>query len=218
MIHTEIVDEREEACSEEEGKKHGEESIAILEQTRRQGSFIPLPQLDADEDGNHESEADKQADDARVAPRVVGASPLQCKKQTDDGRDEDDEAQDVELAHAGDEAHVHSGGVVAVDLDKEEDDDHGDGTNGQVDVEAPAPSAPISETAIVCVRASKHMYVWPVNLRSAEKRTSYTGDSPHATDETESHRAFAQRHNERENDNRAGEEASRSNLVTTQGY
>lgn len=64
MIRTEVVDQGEEAGTKEQGKDHGGQGIAVLEQTRRQSSTVTLPELDSDEDGNHGTEAAEQTDDA----------------------------------------------------------------------------------------------------------------------------------------------------------
>lgn len=137
--------------------------------------MIALPELDADENGNHEAEANEEANDAGVAPCVVGAAPLEGEQEADNGGDEDGGTVEVKLTKTGGEGHILGFGRVAVDVDKEEDDDHGETTDGQIDVKAPAPGGMLGEG-------------------TAEERTSNTGNTPHATNEAESKRSLLKRH------------------------
>lgn len=59
---TKVVDKREETSAEEQTEEHGREHIAILEHARRKSSLVTLPELDPNEDCNHEAKANKEAD------------------------------------------------------------------------------------------------------------------------------------------------------------
>lgn len=69
----------------------------VRKESRRDSSIITAPDLDADEDNDDEPEAEEEAPDARGVPRVGCSSPLKCKQQTDDGANEEDGAQDIDL-------------------------------------------------------------------------------------------------------------------------
>jgi hypothetical protein len=105
-----------------------------------------LLELNANEDQNHEPEADEQADDARVVPGVVSAAPLQSEQQTNDGGNEDGGAEQIELQNAL-HPRLAVGIVTGLDVEEEEDDGHGNAAEGQVDVEAPSPGCVVGEGA-----------------------------------------------------------------------
>ena len=67
-------------------------TLRFLNSPRWQRPVVTLPELDADEDDDHEPEANKQTDDARAVPRILGAAPLQGEQQADDGRNENGRA------------------------------------------------------------------------------------------------------------------------------
>lgn len=69
----------------------------MRKESRRDSSIITAPDLDADEDNDDEPEAEEEAPDARGVPRVGCSSPLKCKQQADDGANEEDGAQDIDL-------------------------------------------------------------------------------------------------------------------------
>lgn len=69
----------------------------MRKESRRDSSIITAPDLDADEDNDDEPEAEEEAPDAGGVPRVGCSSPLKCKQQTDDGANEEDGAQDIDL-------------------------------------------------------------------------------------------------------------------------
>lgn len=175
MTLTEIVDEREETGTKEHGEDDSGQSVPVLEQTRRESSLITLPELDANEDGNHGSKATEETDDTRVVPGIFSTTPLQSKEQADNGRDENGGASKVELAKAIHEGHVDGVRVVAINLDKEEDDEHGQAANGKVDVETPAPGCMFSEG-------------------TSKERASNGSDTPHTTDKTKGKRTLFERH------------------------
>lgn len=172
---TEVVDKGEEAGTKEEGKEHGAHGVAVLEQARGQSSTVTLPELNTNEDGNHETKADKEADDARVAPGIISTTPLQSKQKADDGRDEDGGTDEIEHADTLEKGHLAGLCRVTVNMDEEEDDDHGEATDGEVDVEAPTPGCVLGED-------------------TAKEGTSDGSDTPHATDETKSERTFLEGH------------------------
>jgi hypothetical protein len=172
---TEVVDEREETSTEKHCEGHSSQGVSVLKETRRKSSLVALPELDGNKDGDHGAETTEETNDARVAPSIIGATPLQSEEETDNGRDEDGGTGEVELADAVHERHVDAVGAVAVDVDEEEHDDHGDTTNGKVDVETPAPSGMLSES-------------------TSKKRTSNGSNTPHTTDETKCKRTLLKRH------------------------
>ncbi|GJC89739.1 hypothetical protein ColLi_12577 [Colletotrichum liriopes] len=183
---TQVVDEGEEGGAEEAAEEHGADDVAVLEELGGQRALVALPELDADEDDDHEREADKQADDGGAVPGVLGAAPLQSEDQADDGGEEDGGADEVELQDALDES-LAQGVVLFADGQEEEDEDHGNAADGQVDVEAPSPGRLLREDA-------------------AEQRPCHGGDAPHAADKPESQRPLVEGHRVAEDDNGAGEQ------------
>ena len=75
--------------------------------------------------------------------------------------------------------------------EEEADDDHGDGADGQVDVEAPAPGDVVGEGA-------------------AEKRAGDGGDAVHGADEAGVDGSLFKRNGIGEDDQRAGEDTGRT--------
>lgn len=136
---TKIKDEGEETSAEEETEHHGSKNVAVLEHSRRQCSLVSLPELDTNEDDEHEAKANEQANDLGVAPGIFRATPLQGQDETHNGGDEDGGAQEIDLEDALQDSHAQSVVRVAVDVQQEDDDEHGKAADGEVDVEAPSP-------------------------------------------------------------------------------
>lgn len=128
---TKVVDQGEEASTKEEREEHGKEGIPVLEQAGRQSSPILLPELDTNEDCNHQPETNEEANDLRVIPGVFGTAPLEGEEETDNTRDEDGSAGEIELFDAFEECHVLGIGRVAVDMEEEEDDNHSQAADGK---------------------------------------------------------------------------------------
>lgn len=169
----EVVDHDEEGST-----KHGTEQgrapdVAVEEDARRHSSILLLPPLHSNEAADQKNEDDEKSDDAAVTPRVLASTPLQSKQQADDGRQEERGALEVEFLEL-----LHEGGLglCAAALNGEEGDDErsGDGAEGKVDEEAPAPCEMISEG-------------------SAHQRSSHRRDAVHATNDAHVGRALAQR-------------------------
>lgn len=127
--------------------------------------------MDNDKENQHGAGADKKANDARVAPGIVGTTPLQSQEEADDGRDEDGAADEVELQNALKDGEALREFGVALDVDHPHDNGHGEAADGEINVEAPAPGDIVGK-------------------RAAEQRTGDGGDAPHAADETKGERAF----------------------------
>jgi hypothetical protein len=87
-----------------------------------------LPELDADEDDEKDAENREQRDDATVGPRVRAATPLQGEL----------------LEFCSPAAFELLRGLVGRVVE-EGDEDEGDCSDGQVDVEAPAPGDFVGE-------------------------------------------------------------------------
>lgn len=136
--------------------------------------MVRTPPLHADKESDHGAGTDKESNDARVTPGIGGATPLQRQEKADDGRDEDGGADDVELENALDDGEAFGMLGVAIDVNGPHDNGHGDATNGEVNVEAPAPGDMVGKSA-------------------AEQRTGDGGDAPHAADDAESNRTLRER-------------------------
>lgn len=172
---TEVEDEREETGAEEEGEEHGNQSVSVLEKTRGKCSLIALPKLNTNEDGNHETKSNKQANDLGVVPGVLSTTPLKSQEKTDDTGNEDCGTSEIESENTSEEGFVLGFVGVAVDVNEKEDDDHGQATDRQVDVEAPSPGSVFGED-------------------SSEKGTCDGSNSPHTTNETECERTLLKGH------------------------
>lgn len=174
-ILTEVEDEREETGTKEEGEEHGNQSVSVFEKTRRKCSPIALPKLDANEDGNHETKSNKQANNLGIVPGVLSTTPLKSQEKTDDRRNEDCGTSEIESENTSEEGFVLGFVGVAVDVNEKKDDNHGQATDGQVDVEAPSPGGVFGED-------------------TSEKRTCHGSNPPHTTNETECERALLKGH------------------------
>lgn len=116
MPLTKIKDEGEETSAEEETEHHGSKNIAVLEHSRWQGSLVSLPELNANEDEDHEAKADEQANNLGITPSIFRATPLQGQDETHNGRNEDGSAQKVDLEDALQDGHAQGIVRVAVDM------------------------------------------------------------------------------------------------------
>lgn len=96
--------------------------------------------MDADEDDKQHAEHDQKEDDPPAVPRMNGATPSQRKKQADDHRQENDRAVNVELLQLVLPSFLEVLCLRVLGWMVEElDEGHCDGTDWQVDVEAPSP-------------------------------------------------------------------------------
>lgn len=111
-----------------------------------------------------ESKYDQQGDDAAVRPGVGGATPLQGEEQADDAGEEKSCSKRVELQDLLLEG-LASGSNWHVLLQDQKDNQNCDGTDGEVDVEAPAPADVVCECA-------------------TDQRANNTGDAKNSSDQS----------------------------------
>jgi hypothetical protein len=70
----------------------------ILDQnTWWQSSSVSQLDLERNEDADQKSETKKTSPNLAVAPRIRGTSPLQSKQETDDGADQKESTQEIDL-------------------------------------------------------------------------------------------------------------------------
>lgn len=91
------VDQRHHLGAAEEGIARPRDDGAMLHQARGDGRELLAPVLDVDKDNGKDTKEDQEDDDAGVGPRVRRPAPLQSQKEADDGREDEQRAQRVEL-------------------------------------------------------------------------------------------------------------------------
>ena len=138
----------EESSSETSSEPSAGRHCPLLEHTRWHSGVILLPELNADKGNQKYAEHHEQRDNLGVAPLVLAATPLERKKQAYDHRQEDDRAVDIKLLQlllpaASGKCLSSASSWVVEQHDKEESD----GSDWQIDVEAPSPAHSIGEGA-----------------------------------------------------------------------
>jgi hypothetical protein len=107
-------------------QSHGEETrverrnqyCTVLDQnTWWQSSSVSQLDLERNEDADQKSETEKTSPNLAVAPRICGTSPLQSKQKTDDGTDQEEGTQEIDLLDLFLGSHV---GVSSLRVLKEE--------------------------------------------------------------------------------------------------
>ena len=107
---------------------------------RRKGiaARSPWTQFNHDEDDDEDAKGNEGSDDAAVGPWLGHAAPLESEEVANDGADEDGNAGQIKL-----EDLFFPGCFDWLRsfrwLEREYDNGSGNGTNGKIDVEAPAP-------------------------------------------------------------------------------
>ena len=129
-------------CVQGHGQEGGEESAdedRSLSQhdAWREGRRVTFPELDSREGGYQQPEAENTAPHLGVGPRVGRSTPLESEQQANNGTDQEEGTQEVDLADF-----LFEGQVAVFShriLEEEEHGRDGDGSNGKIDIEAPAP-------------------------------------------------------------------------------
>lgn len=137
-VEGQIIDVGVQAHGEEGGEKRAHEHGSLPQHDpRRQRREVALPQLDAGEHQDQQPEAQQTSPDLGVGPGVDRATPLEGEEEADDGADEEEGADEVDLADLLLQGQV----AVFADriLEKEKHRRDRDRPDGQVDIEAPAP-------------------------------------------------------------------------------
>lgn len=133
-----VVDENEKGCSGAKGIQTARPYGSVGKNSRRDRGIFALAVLDVYKQDDENAKEHKERNDATAVPGVCSTTPLQSKEQADDGGHEDKSTDRIKVPES-----LHKGLVLGlVDLGagkEEEDDNHCDGTNGQVDEEAPSP-------------------------------------------------------------------------------
>ena len=97
------VDEDEEGGAEAGAEPGCEGDAALLHDSGGDGGVVLLPELDANEGDDEDAEDNEKRDDPPIAPWILGSSPLECQKKTDNRRDEQTCANWIELFGAFEE-------------------------------------------------------------------------------------------------------------------
>lgn len=126
--------------------------ISILDQTRGNSRAVLAPPLQEGEDDNEDAENDEESNDTSIAPVVAGATPLKRKQQTDNGGQEDEGPEQVKFAQLLSPITLLLECLIGGE--EKEDAEEGHGSDGQVDVETPAPGELISECTSQARRVS----------------------------------------------------------------
>ncbi len=90
---------RVEPHSEEHGENGACASRALFEKDARWDSrSVAAVELHEDEDCDYQTETEEAAPDSRVVPGVDAATPLEGEEEADDGADEEEGTEEVDLA------------------------------------------------------------------------------------------------------------------------
>lgn len=184
----EVEDEDEESSTKSGTEKGTSPDGTVFEDARGHGSLLALPDLDTNEASEEDASENKEGNDAAAVPGVHRTTPLESKKKADDTRNEEDGALQIK----GEDL-VLDGGLLeaslAGEVEEENKEQGGNGTKGEVDVEAPSPGQAISEGA-------------------AHERTGNTGNTVHGTNNTHVGRALVERHRALDDKKSTGEDTS----------
>lgn len=137
-ILTGVNDYRRESRGESHSECKRNHHIPVLEKPRRQHSLISHADFHPDKGCAQHGGGNKEPNDLRAVPGKLGSSPLDGQDEAYNGREEGDDAPQVNLPDSVDEP-LALRVVIAVYIDKEDDDDDGNETDRDVDPEAPAP-------------------------------------------------------------------------------
>nr|POE94413.1 hypothetical protein CFP56_16653 [Quercus suber] len=186
-----LVHQSEECSTTAEHEERAPRNAPLGSDPRRDRGKVLLPELDADKDQQEHAEDDEEGDDRAVVPRVLAAAPLQGQEQTDDHGEEDEGADDIELFELGLPADGHllraSGGLV-----EDQDEERRHRSDGQIDVETPAPAD------LAAHRKGAH---WSARLRDKRR------NAVHGPDGSGVGRSLAQRHRVGDDEDGAAEDA-----------
>ncbi len=188
---TYVVDHDEERSAEACGEDGTRPDGPVHEDARgHSGSFL-LPDLDGEEAGDQNAKNDKEGNDASIVPRVPRTTPLKRQQQGDDARDEEQSAFQIKGQKLLSKGQLLLGDLWCGELQEQNNEDAGDGTEGEVDVEAPAPADLVGKG-------------------TAHERASHGGDAVHGTDETHVHGALAKGHAAVDNEKSARKDTGRA--------
>lgn len=110
----------------------------LLRHTPRDGGVFALEVLHPGPDDDCDSKNNESRDNTAFTPLPACAAPLKCQYERDDGPQKDDSPNRVELSKLLPPAHLLEFGARATDVRQaEEYESEDDGTDRQVDVEAP---------------------------------------------------------------------------------
>lgn len=134
-------------CHGEERRKEGTHKDGALSEQDAWWKCrkVTFPNLDTSEGDDEQPEPKKTTPDFRIGPGICGAAPLEGKKEADDGADEEEGSDQVDLTNLFSQC---QSAVFALGIfEKEEDCCDSDRTDGEVDVEAPAPGYTWTESS-----------------------------------------------------------------------
>jgi hypothetical protein len=171
--------------------------------------------LQTAEDDNDQSEPKQAAPDSRIAPRIDNAAPLESKEKADDGTDQEESAQEVDLTNL-----LLCGELTLLPFRVfEEDHDDGDGNapKRQVDPELYARRGQLicrdTNTAYCKGDGITHT---PAPRQAVSKGTTkdgpnHRGDAEHAGQQGNVNGAFPKRNGVADDGHGAGEESGGAN-------
>lgn len=144
-VDGDVVDGCEESAGKDEAVNHGNDESAVLDQVRGYHGALALEVLENNPGGNDENEADEETNDDGRLPGVGGATVLECQDVRNGGTHHENDTKRIGLENLLLERSLLGNGI-AWGLEEEEDDTSGDGTDGEVNVEAPAPGDVVRES------------------------------------------------------------------------
>lgn len=138
-VNGQLIDDEEVGSGEEHRKEGAEADCALLDDTRYDHRSLALVHLPENEGDHDESSSDEEADDFAVAPCILLAAVLEGEDIGNERADHHDNSNGVHLEELFPPC-CFDGLGAGWCVEEEEDNDCRDGTNREVDVEAPAPS------------------------------------------------------------------------------
>ena len=145
-VDGDVVDGGEEATGEDEGVGGHDQVGAIGVELGRDHGALALVPLENTPHHHDENEADEETNDGGRVPVVSDTAVLDSEEVGDGSAHDEGDAGEVHLQNLLGEGSLLGDGVLG-HLEEEEDDGGRDGTDGQVDVEAPAPRDVVGEGA-----------------------------------------------------------------------
>ena len=140
-----VIGEGIEGAAQHQGVDDGADHIAITQETGRHRRRVRLPHLNQHPDDQQDAAEEKEDDDASVVPGELLPAPLQSQQQADDGWNEEERPQKVQLKQ---QAPSTGATLDGAPIAEEKEDKHGrEEAKGEVDIEAPAPAEAIGEDA-----------------------------------------------------------------------
>ena len=144
-VDGQVVDEDEVAASEEESVQGIHPDGLTLHQPRHDHGALSVEELPRGEGDSDQEKADEQADDLAGVPRVSLSTVLQGQDVADDTAHDQCGADRVHLKQLLLQGSIDGLGAAG-STEEEQDDGRRDTSDGEVNVEAPAPGHAVGES------------------------------------------------------------------------